>query len=88
MVGTVTEESNDYFANRSSVPKKKVAIISLLVTGSLTRVTTISLLADRPWKKVTIISPLVTGPRDPAKANNVEARGPVAASLRASGATV
>jgi hypothetical protein len=60
VVGTVTEETNDYFATRYWA-LKKVTIISLLVTGLRKKVTIISLLVIGIWKKVTIISLLVTG---------------------------
>ncbi len=43
VVGTVTEETNDYFATRYWA-LKKVTIISLLVTGLRKKVTIISLL--------------------------------------------
>ncbi len=50
VVGTVTEEINDYSATRYWT-LKKVTNISLLVTGPWKNVTIISLLATGPWKK-------------------------------------
>jgi hypothetical protein len=74
MVGTVTEETNDYFATRYWALKKSNYYFAtrywapkksndyfVLVIGILKKVTIISLLVTGVWKKVMIISLPVTG---------------------------